>query len=515
MLCAQHALNSLLQGPYFDAADLSVIGRNLDELEINYDDDRREGGMNVDDTGFFSVQVLEKALQVWGLTLVRWRSERMQPYQDHPHTQMAFILNSNQHWYTLRRFGHVSTDPNLEADTGFGHWFNLDSCIPKPERVGKLYLGMVLHQAETEGYSVFAVIQIDPEGRLALPRTEADELAASIPEDERTSPPPSEGLEGFEGEDLELQRALQASLMGASTSRRTPPLPRLGGPSRSFTLPFSSTSHNRRGTRTPTQPHRQQIYPVVNDLDDDDEEEEGEEEYHTPPLALPRTVPEIDPVEASRLRSQALMDHFTRQQQSLLEETFSNEAGRIRARAEEQMAEDAELQRAIAESRAMAEAQGQRIDVDDSDNANNRDDIIDVDADEDFEPVIPPLPLDLDQAPYEMHHVYDDEDEALQAALRASLETVPEGFRIPSTPPRPRPRPPPSGPSGPLAPPPVTSALPPTLPVRPSSVIRTDSVNSEMTDGEYQSEADSSVMEEEVPVSVEEMRRRRLAKFGG
>lgn len=64
---------------------------------------------------------------------------------------MAFILNSNQHWYTLRRFGRVSPDPNLEADPGYGHWFNLDSCIPKPERVGKLYLGMVLHQAETEG----------------------------------------------------------------------------------------------------------------------------------------------------------------------------------------------------------------------------------------------------------------------------------------------------------------------------------------------------------------------------
>lgn len=68
---------------------------------------------------------------------------------------MAFILNSNQHWYTLRRFGNVSPDPSLEADPGYGHWFNLNSCIPKPERVGKLYLGMVLQQAETEGESIF------------------------------------------------------------------------------------------------------------------------------------------------------------------------------------------------------------------------------------------------------------------------------------------------------------------------------------------------------------------------
>jgi len=38
----------------------------------------------MDDTGFFSVQVLEKALDVWGLRLVRWRSEEMRHLQDEP-----------------------------------------------------------------------------------------------------------------------------------------------------------------------------------------------------------------------------------------------------------------------------------------------------------------------------------------------------------------------------------------------------------------------------------------------
>jgi ataxin-3 len=32
-LCAQHCLNSLLQGPYFNAVDLSVLARQLDEAE--------------------------------------------------------------------------------------------------------------------------------------------------------------------------------------------------------------------------------------------------------------------------------------------------------------------------------------------------------------------------------------------------------------------------------------------------------------------------------------------------
>jgi ataxin-3 len=57
---------------------------------------------NYDDTGFFSISVLEKvsqlyqlaispglkltaqALQVWDLTLVRWRGEAMKPYVDNP-----------------------------------------------------------------------------------------------------------------------------------------------------------------------------------------------------------------------------------------------------------------------------------------------------------------------------------------------------------------------------------------------------------------------------------------------
>lgn len=57
---------------------------------------------------------------------------------------MAFILNHQQHWFTLRRFGSLE---NPES----GHWFNLNSFLNEPEWVGKLYLGMVLSQAEDEG----------------------------------------------------------------------------------------------------------------------------------------------------------------------------------------------------------------------------------------------------------------------------------------------------------------------------------------------------------------------------
>ena len=38
----------------------------------------------MDDSGFFSVQVMDEALQNFGLQLVRWRSEMMRPMQDAP-----------------------------------------------------------------------------------------------------------------------------------------------------------------------------------------------------------------------------------------------------------------------------------------------------------------------------------------------------------------------------------------------------------------------------------------------
>jgi ataxin-3 len=64
-------------------------------------------------------------------------------------TQLAFVLNLEQHWFTLRRFGRPG---------GKGFWFNLNSFLPSPEWVGNTYLGMVLQQAEREGESVVCLV---------------------------------------------------------------------------------------------------------------------------------------------------------------------------------------------------------------------------------------------------------------------------------------------------------------------------------------------------------------------
>lgn len=52
----------------FTAPDLSAIALDLDELEESFDEGRQgKASANMDDTGFFSVQVIENALKVWGL----------------------------------------------------------------------------------------------------------------------------------------------------------------------------------------------------------------------------------------------------------------------------------------------------------------------------------------------------------------------------------------------------------------------------------------------------------------
>ncbi|KAH8860385.1 Ataxin-3 [Schistosoma japonicum] len=72
-LCAQHCLNALLQGPYFTAVDLANIAKQLDETEesqLGRNHTTPYGFQNMDETGYFSIQVISQALQIWCLELV-------------------------------------------------------------------------------------------------------------------------------------------------------------------------------------------------------------------------------------------------------------------------------------------------------------------------------------------------------------------------------------------------------------------------------------------------------------
>ncbi|XP_077411511.1 ataxin-3 isoform X1 [Vanacampus margaritifer] len=165
-LCAQHCLNNLLQGEYFTPVDLSSIAHQLDEEERIR---MAEGGMgsdeyrtflqqpsgNMDDSGFFSIQVISNALRVWGLELILFNSREYQSLMINPINEKAFICNYKEHWFTIRKLGQ--------------QWFNLNSLLTGPELISDTYLALFLAQLQQEGYSIFVV-------RGNLPDCEAEQI---------------------------------------------------------------------------------------------------------------------------------------------------------------------------------------------------------------------------------------------------------------------------------------------------------------------------------------------------
>ncbi|KIK67391.1 hypothetical protein GYMLUDRAFT_37504 [Collybiopsis luxurians FD-317 M1] len=458
MLCAANSLNNLLQGNYFSAVDLSEIARDLDDLERSYAGNQSEGSHNMDDTGFFSVQVLENALAVWGLSLLRWRGEQMLPYQDHPEEERAFILNQQQHWYTLRRFG---ASESSEGGTISGHWFNLNSYLPGPEWVSKLYLQMFLQQAEADGYSVFVVRPTDPEAPLSLPKTEADEIASTLSEGSgtRTHGPRPGGVsmefEGLEDEDVELQMALQASLGRDIPSPPAEP-PRLVRTS----IPLPSTasfppSGSGSGALTPSQPADSSLSP------------------------LDSPIQEHDSIAGSMAQSRRIYERMLAEQAQAHREIEAGGGGSSARRRQEEEEEEEMLRRAIAESEAMAriEGHGRPDDEDEEDD-------MDIDSRQSAR---------VSQG-FAQSRVYDDEDQELQAALRASLEQMPADWNPPSDAPAPAP---------------------------PSNTAHPDPLESRADDDESLASEDTAPLEPDEPetpaepVNLEDMRRRRLARFGG
>lgn len=346
------------------------------------------------------------------------------------------------------------------------------------------------------GYSVFAIVQTDPHGPVSLPHTRADEVASTLPEPDSYGAPrlsttrepqaSTSHIQGFEDEDMELQAALQASLGGLPADFVLPPpaAPSLGFP------PEISEATRPRGGPIPPVP-----LPPLGGFPSRQQEEED--------------VDPDDPVAASMARNRAIMERMKREQEMALREQYEEEAAHFgRASSARRGGDDNEdemLRRVIEESQALANA-GPGA----STNPVREEDVEDemeTDADRDDE--YHPAPSRLDPLPGLQPlpplagpdgRVLDDEDAELQAALRASLESVPEGFVIPDTPPRPS--------APPVSVPPM-AAVP---------LVRRDTQDSDMgseADTSTSTEISQAGRVEEENVSVDEMRRRRLARFGG
>ena len=146
-LCGLHCLNNLLQGPFLDIVTLSDIGIQLDREESQLTGVHSQN--NVDDDGNYGVQVLEKALNVYGANLRLLKKRQAISYvEDGNNNVEALIFNSSSHWYAIRKIN--------------GIWFNLNSTnsLPGPEIISDFYLSAFIQGAEDIGYTNFLITNL-------------------------------------------------------------------------------------------------------------------------------------------------------------------------------------------------------------------------------------------------------------------------------------------------------------------------------------------------------------------
>ncbi|KAL3536480.1 hypothetical protein ACH5RR_004941 [Cinchona calisaya] len=126
-LCAVHCVNTALQGPFFSEFDLAALASDLDcrerQMMLQAGGDflpDPDESHNVSLDGDFSIQVLEKALEVWDLQVIPLDSPVAEPKVN-------------------------------------GEWYNLNSLYAAPEHLSKFYLSAYLSSLRGSGWSIFLV----------------------------------------------------------------------------------------------------------------------------------------------------------------------------------------------------------------------------------------------------------------------------------------------------------------------------------------------------------------------
>ncbi|KAF8386518.1 atx-3, partial [Pristionchus pacificus] len=159
-LCAQHALNMLLQSQLFTAVDLAEIAGRLDREENEVLEAGHMESQNMDDSGFFSVQVITEALKTFKLELISIMHPGVADIKTNPCVASAFICNRSEHWFVIRKFGK--------------QWFELNSCRQEPLFKSDLDVRYDISTLTTDGYSIFVVNGV-------LPSCDADRVLAENP----------------------------------------------------------------------------------------------------------------------------------------------------------------------------------------------------------------------------------------------------------------------------------------------------------------------------------------------
>ncbi|CAM8976967.1 unnamed protein product [Rhodiola kirilowii] len=228
-LCAVHCVNTVLQGPFFSEFDLAALASDLDSRErqmmmpdsavISSGDFLPDQSYNVSLDGNFSIQVLERALEVWDLQVIPYQSPVAETAQVDPEKENAFICHLQDHWFCIRKVN--------------GEWYNFDSLYAAPEHLSKFYLAAHLDTLKGYGWSIFIVrgkfpaeCPISSEasngyGQWLSPE-DADRIFKScnqplLPGNKNHTPQHHTSSQAIEdAEDEDLKAAIAASLMDSS-----------------------------------------------------------------------------------------------------------------------------------------------------------------------------------------------------------------------------------------------------------------------------------------------------------
>ena len=147
-----HAINSLVQNPLYDEADLGTIAYELDQLEKSILEgagvpiNAIEGTNNVADDGNYNVQVLTKALHNWGeFEIDSIDKPGIMGTSNSFTEEQGFLWNSADHWFAIRKI----------HDT----WFNMNSTNiePGPQIISNFYLDAFLVAVKNSGYTIFVI----------------------------------------------------------------------------------------------------------------------------------------------------------------------------------------------------------------------------------------------------------------------------------------------------------------------------------------------------------------------
>ncbi|XP_078427643.1 josephin family protein [Wolffia australiana] len=219
-LCAVHCINTVLQGPFFSEFDLAALASDLDRkerqmlmIETELGPIKGVGGFlseeshNVSMDGDFSIQVLQKALEVWDLLVIPLESPELNKHD--AEKESAYICHLQNHWFCIRKVN--------------GEWYNFNSLYPAPEHLTKFYLSAYLDSLRSSGWTIFVVWGNFPKECPIPPSDSLNGFGQWLtPEDaERItkSCSQSSGLNSVEitQEEADFNAAIRASLLGSAT----------------------------------------------------------------------------------------------------------------------------------------------------------------------------------------------------------------------------------------------------------------------------------------------------------